>query len=94
MRGEATTTTVVKRSSASVSHWIVRELKVGATAWETTHEFVYQVGQSVHVYDIVAAPSGVYAVGYGSGHWLTERGVADASGNLSWSIVQAAHRHA
>jgi hypothetical protein len=82
--GESATT--VKRTTTSVNHWVVRELKAGATSFQTVQDFVY-AGAATNVQDVVAAPSGVYVCGFGSGYWLTQRGVADAGGNFSWTTV-------
>jgi len=85
--GSAYDTTVSKRTTSHVAHWIVRELPAGSSAWEPVQDFLYKPGTSVSVSDVVTAPSGVYVVGFGSGHWLAQRGVADAAGHLSWATV-------
>jgi len=84
--GEADTTIVVKHTSSTISHWIVRELKANTSAWVAAEDFTYQ-GQSTYARDIIAAPSGLYVTGFGGGHWLTRRGAADAAGNIVWATV-------
>jgi hypothetical protein len=72
-------------TASSAGHWVVRELKAGASAWQTVDDFLYQPGVTVSVSDVVVAPSGVYVVGSGSGQWLTRKGVGNGAGGIAWT---------
>jgi hypothetical protein len=85
-----TTTTTVRRKTTTTTtydnHWIVRELNSDGTGFETAHDLAGGNG----AWGVAAAPSGLYVVGHGdAGLWITQRGVADAAGDLSWTTVDS-----
>lgn len=66
--------------------WIVRQLKANDPAFLTVQDFVY-AGATTNLEGVVAAPTGVYVSGFGSGHWLTQRGVDNGAGGVAWTTV-------